>query len=409
MGRHLSARIGADRQQWLGAEGLAQGRSGLERKGNAGMAKKSRKIRKTIRINGKPLSKTFTSREAAEVWYNHQFNRKQLEESGVAVVSRDGVLFKEFALNEFLPARKKEYPKSTWAADEQRLEAYLIPVLGPFPMNKITANQVRILLANLVNVLELSPKTRDRVRALISAIFNEALNREDGPLVSNNPTFGLSFKKGKRMGAKKPSFLHTNSDGVKYFKAAAKLSSDHVVIGGLGLNGGLRKQEMIALRWSCLDFESGTIELTEKFEQASGKILKGTKGGEQSTRHVPMSDELAAILHTHFAQSALQGPDDFILANPDGSHLGPKQLYNLHMETCAKAKVKVTVHGLRHTFGREFMERSNNMNALKEILGHTNITVTQIYSTLGKERLKTFKEVVSYTPLKGQEETNEDV
>lgn len=372
------------------------------------MAKKTRKIRKTIRINGKPLSKTFTSRDAADVWYNHQFNRKQLEESGVAVVSRDGVLFRDFARGEFMPARKKEYPMSTWAADEQRLEAYLIPVLGPFPMNKITSNQVRVLLANLVNVSELSPKTRDRVRALISAIFNEALNREDGPLVSSNPTFGLSFKKGKRLGVKKPSFLHTNSDGVKYFKAAAKLSSNHIVIGGLGLNGGLRKQEMIALRWECLDYESGSIEISEKFEQASGKILKGTKGGELSTRHVPMSDELAIILRAHQNQSILQGPGNFILSNEDGSHFGPKQLYNMHMETCAKAKIKVTVHGLRHTFGREFMERSNNMNALKEILGHTNITVTQIYSTLGKERLKSFKEVVSYSALPGQSGTNED-
>lgn len=323
--------------------------------------------------------------------------------------AQDGMLFKEFAQGEFMDKRRREYPKSTWASDDQRLKDYLVPTLGHLPLNKISSAQVRALLSNLVSKEGLSPKTRDRVRALISSIFNEALNRDDGPLVTNNPTFGLSFKTGKRMGVKKPSFMHTNQEGVKYFVEAAKLSSTHLVIGALGLNGGLRKQEMIALRWRNVDFDGQSLEISEKYIQASGEIVKGTKGGEHSIRYVPMSDQLIEILLNHLGRTKFSNPDDFVLTKPDGSHLGPRDVYNLHIETCAKAEVKVTVHGLRHTFGREFNEKSGgNVGALKDILGHSNLLVTQQYSTLGKERLKGFREVVSFDVTKGQKQTNED-
>lgn len=362
------------------------------------MAKrKQRKIRKSIRIDGRVVSKTFTSKEAADNWYNALFNKRASEDGGIPVAPKDGVLFKDFALNEFMVNRMANYPESTWRADEQRLNDYLLPALGNMQMTKILSTHVRLLLSNLVTKNGLSTGTRSRVRALVSAIFNEALNRDEGPLVSINPTFGLSFKGGKRIGQAEPSFLHTTKDCIKYLKAARDISSTHLVIGALGLLAGLRKQEMIALRWAKLDFESHTLEVSEKFIQAAGKIVKGTKRGEKSVRYVPMGGELELILNEHRAGAFYNSDDDFVLHDGDGKNLGPKDIYNLHKYTCAKAKVEVTVHGLRHSFGREFAERSGNIGALKDILGHSNITVTQGYSALGKERLKGFKDIVSYT------------
>lgn len=368
----------------------------------------AKRFRKTIRINGRSITRRFVTRAAANAWYNKQYDRKRLDDAGVVLSSDDGMLFKDFAVNEFLVKRKKEYPRATWASDEQRLKAYLLPKLGSMPMHKITSLQIRSLLANLTTQGGLSAKTRDRVRALVSAIFNEALNREDGPLVANNPTFGLKFKSGKRMGSKDISYLESNADGAKYLKAAAELSSEHLVIGGLGLNGGLRKQEMIPLRWARVHKDTGNLEVAEKFEQASGEILKGTKGGENKTRFVPMSDALSLILANHKSKSKFNKPQDFVLCGRKGEHLTPKQIYRMHMETCKRAGVKATVHGLRHTFGREFITATGDLNALKEILGHTNIAVTQIYSTLGKERLRKYRGVVSFSDLHRQGETDAD-
>lgn len=354
-----------------------------------------KKIRKSIRINGRSITRTFTSKEAAESWYSQLFNKRVMQTSGLALPVRGGVLVKEFVDNEFMPRRTREYPESTWRADEQRINDHVLPAIGNLQIAKVTPQHVRVLLQNLVDQKELSSGTRSRVRAVISSIFNDALNREAGPLVLANPTFGLKFK-GKRTGETPPSYLHTTKECVEYLSAAHGLSLKHLVVGALGLMAGLRKQEMIALKWRSIDFVAQAIVVSEKFEQASGEVRAGTKGGTRVERFIPMGDELADVLFAHFQASKHAKPKDFVLANADGSNLSAKAIYTLNAQTCASAGLKVTVHGLRHTFGREFAQRSGNLGALKDILGHTNITVTQRYATLGKGRLAEFRGVVSY-------------
>jgi len=365
------------------------------------MAKAKRgKIRKSIRMGRGLLTNTFASKEAADAWYRSMFDKKALEKDGVAVPQKDGILFKDYALNEFMAKRKREYGEATWGADEQRLRDYLLPVLGDRPLNRIQTTDVRALLSDLVHGKGLSEATRDRVRALVSAIYNTAINRDDGPLVANNPTFGLSFKGGKRMGAKEPSYLHTTNECARFLRAAGDLSSTHLVVACLGLMAGLRKQEMIPLRWSRWDTVEHSLEISEKYIQRTGKIVAGTKKGEHSIRFVPLGEEIERVLEAHLETTPHSLDDDFILTGAGGRHLEPKEIYNLVRESAALAKVKVTVHGLRHTFGREFNERSGgNIGALKDILGHSNIMTTQIYSKLGKGRLKRFKDIVSYGTL----------
>lgn len=351
-----------------------------------------KKIRKSIRLDGKLFSKEFTTKEAAKAWYSQLHSKKVMGEFDLAVPVKGGILFKEYALGEFMQNRRKNYPESTWKADLQRLNDHVLPALGHFQLARLQGNTIRAFLGALVTSKKLSPKTRDRVQALISVIYTEALNREAGPLVKNNPTFGLTFRRGKRAGTKPPSFLNTNKECVAYLKAARELSLNHYLVGCLGLMAGLRKQEMIALRVRNVDFDNHTLDVREKFIQASGKVVRGTKAGEETERYVPMGAPLEAAL-----KKACEGADgsDFVLRE-GGEHLSPRTVYTLNAQSCKASGVDVTVHGLRHTFGREFAQRSGNMGALQDILGHSNSATTRLYSNLGKERLKNFRGVMDF-------------
>lgn len=293
-----------------------------------------------------------------------------------------------------LPLRKKNYPQSTWQSDEQRLTDYVLPVLGDIQINKITAVHVRTLLSGLTANGKLAPTTRNRVRAVISSVFNDALNRED-PLVSSNPTYGLRFS-GKRIGTKAPSNLNTSKDCIRFLKSAQELSPLHLVVASLGLMGGLRKQEMIAIQWGAPDFRASVLEVTMKYVQASKQIVRGTKKGENTARFIPMSELFVQILKEYRKASDFSDDSDFILCQKDGSHLEPKTINRLVNDICRLSGLKVTVHGLRHTFGREFAQNSGNMRALQDILGHSSMSTTEIYSRLGKDRLNSFREVVSF-------------
>lgn len=159
---------------------------------------------------------------------------------------------------------------------------------------------------------------------------------------------------------------------------------------------GLRKQEMV-LRYKNVDFVKGEIVITEKLEQVTLKIKSGTKGGENVERRIPVPRILVKLILEHRAKAKFNGDDDFILAREsDGRFLNPGTIYRIHMRVCALAEVKVTVHGLRHTFGREFAERSGNMKALQAMLGHTSSATTDLYSELAGSRLSSFGEVVTF-------------
>lgn len=359
------------------------------------MAKaKVKRFQRAIRINGKRIVKWFTSKEAAEHWYNQMYNKKHFQSEGLVLPYGNKVLFGQFVENDWLPNRKKHYPASTYASDLQRLKAYVLPAIGHLQIHKITSVQVRTMLVNLVEERGLATTTRNRVRALISTIFNDALNREE-PLIAVNPTFGLKFSS-KRIGAKAPSNLQTSKDCLLFLKTAKAMDSRTLVICALGLMAGLRKQEQIALRWSGCDFDSQVLEISEKYIQASKEIVHGTKRGEKSTRIVPIGHSLIEILKKHKSETKFSKDINFVICNEDGSHFSPEQIYWTVKKVCEKANLKVTVHGLRHTFGREFVQNSGNMKALQDILGHSSMSTTEIYSKLGKDRLGFFRDAVNF-------------
>lgn len=358
---------------------------------------KKRKFRKGIRIDGKLVQREFTNAESANAWYSQLHTKKVYSEFGIAPpTAKDGPLFKEFALGEFMDWRRANYPESTWRSDEQRLEDHVLPAIGHIPLAKINVGVVRALLAALTEKKRLSSKTRDRVQALISVIYSAAINRDAGPLVKTNPTFGITFRQGKRKAATGLSYLHTHADCRKYIKAARALGPLHYGVACLGLMAGLRKQEMIAMRFGRIDTETHMLEVSEKYIQAAHSFERGTKSGEGDCRYVPMSEELEAAMLWIRSTAVKNGDRDFVLQYRDGRPLSPRTVTTLNRQTCSRANVECTVHGLRHTFGREFAQHSGNMGALKDIMGHSNLAVTQIYSSLGKDRLKGFRSVLNY-------------
>ena len=355
---------------------------------------KKRVIQKTIRIGNRRVSQRFSTKEAADIWYNQMFNKKHFQSDGIVMPHGKKILFRDYVRGEWLVNRKKNYPQSTWGSDEQRLEDHVLPIVGDIQINKVTSVHIRQLLVNLTSEKNLAPATRNRVRAVISTVFNDALNRDE-PLVSINPTFGLKFSS-KRMGQKAASNLHTSKDCLKFLKAARDLGGLHLVVAGLGILSGLRKQEMIALTWDCVDYKDRVIEISKKYVQASKKIVQGTKKGENSIRYVPLGKDLLPILKAFQKASDHNSDIDFVLCDKDGEHLQPTTINRLNNAICKAADLKVTVHGLRHTYGREFAANSGNMSALKEILGHSNMSTTELYSKLGKDRLTQFKDFVSF-------------
>ena len=140
---------------------------------------------------------------------------------------------------------------------------------------------------------------------------------------------------------------------------------------------GVRVSELVGIRMSDIDFEKMEIRI----------IGKGNK-----ERIVPFgSYSLQAIFEWLAVRDVLVADDcDYLFVNRFGNKMNPRavQISLKKMGLNAEIPIKLTPHKLRHSFATEMLAGGADIRVVQEILGHTSLSITQIYLHLDIERLK---------------------
>lgn len=347
---------------------------------------KPKEYRRFIRIQGRVISSPrFTKKRDADEWFDQMKRQKNFAKHGFRVETE--LTFFAYA-QRWIQERVKNYPESTWRADEQRLRDYLLPDLRDIPLSSFRPKVIRETLKKVTDAGQ-SIETRNRVKALISKIFNDAFNED---LVPFNPVHGIKFDD-SRQGKAKPEYLRDDS-ALKFLAAAREMTPTHEFIALCGLFLGLRKSEIIPLKESDFDFKRRMVTVSRRFEQASNSVRSGTKAGEKIARKVPIPT--AVVEDFSRCIVALRNKSEFILCGSDRPYLPPRVFHDRFMEIANRAQVKTSSHKLRHTFGREFVRNGGDIKALQAILGHSVSVTTDRYSNLDGEDIAGRSDVVSY-------------
>lgn len=346
-------------------------------------------------------SPQFRKKSEAEEWYRQMVNKKVSSRNGLRLTGKNQIKLIDYCRG-WLDKRELKYPASTVSSDEQRLRDYILPFLAEYPIASITREQIKGVLEKIsepgfIPTLKgraISDSTRTRVHALVSVIFSDALNA-DPPLVQLNPAHGIKLD-GKRTGKKRPKYLASKEECLLFLETAKKMGQRQFITISIILMSGLRKQELIALRWRCFNAKQSSLLLSEKYEQKTGLILKGTKAGEFVEREIPIPAALVALLVDHRKTSGFARDFDFVLTREDGSPLHARMISRFIEQVRTKCGLSITTHGLRHTYGREFILKTGNSKALQAILGHSSSATTDIYSDIAGSRIRGFGESVSF-------------
>ncbi len=141
--------------------------------------------------------------------------------------------------------------------------------------------------------------------------------------------------------------------------------------------GGLRRSELIQLKWTAIDFSRKTMRIEGK-----GKKI----------RMVPMNENTMSVLKglkTKTSQQWGEGHGLVILTN-QGKPCYPKFVYNrvVRMLSTVTTAEKKSPHVLRHSMATHLMDHGAELNAVKEILGHASLSSTQIYTHNSIARIK---------------------
>jgi integrase len=156
---------------------------------------------------------------------------------------------------------------------------------------------------------------------------------------------------------------------------------------------GMREGELIALRWSDVDWTASKIRVRRS--HVLGEF--GTPKSKRSSRSVPMADEVAGELERYYKASG--EPADHLLVFgdpverrtgkgkerkvvPAGAPLDKAGLLRRYRKALKAAKLDVThrFHDLRHTFGTQMAAAGVPMRTLQEWMGHRDIKTTEIYA-----------------------------
>jgi len=141
---------------------------------------------------------------------------------------------------------------------------------------------------------------------------------------------------------------------------------------------GLRRAELINLK-------IGSINFSKKIFRVLGK---GNK-----ERLLPFSNKLSEQFEEYLEvrnEMKKNEVNDYLFVTDKGGKLYPKFVYNLvhkHLSTISTAE-KRSPHVLRHSFATHLSDNGADLNAIKELLGHSSLAATQIYTHNSVEKLK---------------------
>jgi integrase len=236
----------------------------------------------------------------------------------------------------------------------------------------------------------LSANTVIKHHSILRSVLQQAF--EDGMVAENACDFVKKPKRKKYIGN------YYTADEIKTLLTVTKGSTIEVVI-YIAVHFGLRRSEIIGLRWNAIDFSDKTLTVKHKGTRATvaGKlttILSDDLKTDASYRILPLSDEmvsyLEAVKHKQEENRERNGNshnhkyNDYICVNELGDLIQPDYITDVFGKIIQRNNLKrIRFHDLRHSCASLLLALGYSMKDIQEWLGHSNFqTTANLYSHL---------------------------
>ncbi len=290
-------------------------------------------------------------------------------------------LFKDYAESWLENQIKLLRSRNTHERYQRVLEKHVFPKLGNKHINKVSRSDIRqVLLA--VHNKGLSSSSVRLTRDVMSGVFCCAIDEE---VLETNPVTNVLKRLGLEKKKKEPTQPLTTEEVQHFLCICLKFSPEFYPLFLCGFRTGMRLGELLALKWSVIDWNKRFIQVDKSYKR--GEVSQ-TKTGK--TRRVDLSDQLAETLKTLLIQrkrEALKsghGEEVEWIFHKNGKPISQNSVRNVFKRILKKAGIReIRVHDMRHTFASLLLSQGESPVYVKEQLGHHSIKITvDIYGHL---------------------------
>ncbi len=275
--------------------------------------------------------------------------------------------FRRFS-SEWLQTYAKVVNKQSEVDSKERiLRLHLVPFLGRYRLDKIKPNHIARYVAQKKNS-GLHNKTINNTLTVLRRCLTSAVEWQIIKEVPRMP------------------WLKTQRPSIRFLTSGeselllAQVEYKHFCLVLCALHTGMRRGELLALRWDNIDFENKVITVSESDYMGVTTTTKSSK-----VRKIPITMRLMDALKIHKHE---KGP--FVFCKEDGEKLTRGMVRRI-VPTAATAagiqKEKLNFHALRHSFASQLVMKGASLRAVQELLGHSRIEMTERYAHLSPHAL----------------------
>ncbi|MGP8079821.1 MAG: tyrosine-type recombinase/integrase, partial [Dehalococcoidales bacterium] len=259
---------------------------------------------------------------------------------------------------------------------EYLCRVHIIPAIGSHPLAQLRNAQIQSLYSAKLKS-GLSPRTAE----LIIACLHKALkNAVKTGLLTINPADNVTKVKPERHEMK------TLQEGdINVFLAAAK-KTDYYPLFFTYLYTGLRRSELLSVKWSDCDLLGMTLSVNRGMEFVKNKITFKAPKTKTSRRLIALTPKNCVVLREHRAAQdrtrqqldlAVTNDNDLVFAHEDGSPLLPNTITHVWIKLVRRnGFYGVRLHDARHTHASLLLKQGVHPKVVQERLGHASIAMT---------------------------------
>ena len=323
-------------------------------------------------VTGKAIYKNVLGKTQAEV---KEKLKAAIEKSAVRTVSME-----HYTVGQWLDIWMENYAKlqvraSSYKTYQGFISNHIKPNLGDLPLDKLTAMDLQRLYKHLlengrVECIEsrnkskgLSIKTVRNINQMVSSALNCAIAQR---LIPANPTKGCVLPKLER---KEMKILPPESLGT-FFEEARRSGVFELYY--IDLATGLRRGELLGLKWSDIDLNKEIIHVRRQILRQNGEVVEAPLKTKNSYRNIVIGADTIEVL------KGMEQKDEYVFPSPYGGPMSPDSvLHMLHRVLKRAGLERIRFHDLRHTFSVLALQNGVDVKTLSSMLGHYSAGVTR--------------------------------